>query len=133
MRKLLNEAGIKDKDLPWKWNPDDKRKKEWSQERKEYGFDERDSWSLKYTLSLLVYERLKYYRLYAPVEMDDPNRAHTFDFEGKEVVFGEAIDRILKFFEGGFSDIESDWSEEHRKEERACWELLGIIMPGLWW
>lgn len=129
-RKYLNDIGIKDKDLPWKLNPGDKRTKEWQDERKVYGFDERDTWTLRYTLTILVYERLKYYREFAPVEMDTAEW-NSYTFEGKDIVFGAAIDRILKSFEAFV--VDDDEREEVYKEYQKCWALLGVIMPGLWW
>lgn len=133
MRKYLNDIGIKDKDLPWKWNPDDKRRPEWKEERKTYGFDERDTWSLYYTLTLLTYERLKDYRDRAPVDMDqvdDTFGCNLFTFEDKDIVFGVAIDRILKSFENFLTAEGRDGFDD---EFTKCWALLGVILPGLWW
>jgi hypothetical protein len=48
------DAGISEDNLPWNWNPDDDRQKVWKEERKIYGFDERDTWSLDYTITLLI-------------------------------------------------------------------------------
>lgn len=133
MRKLLNDLGIKDSSLPWKWNRDDDRNKEWKQVRKEYGFDERDTWSMYYTFTILIYERLKYYRDHAPVDMDhvdDTFGCNLYMFEDKEIIFGAAIDRILASFEKFLTSEHRDGFDE---EFTRCWALLGVIMPGLWW
>lgn len=133
MRKYLNDIGVKDKDLPWNWNKGDQRSDEWKQERKKYGFDERDTWSLDYTLVCLVYERLKMYREIAAVEMDKPGLSHSYKFEGKEVVLGDAVDRILEGFRVRILRDIIEISAEEDKEYRKCWQLLGIISGSLWW
>ncbi len=133
MRKYLNALGKKDSDLPWNWNKGDKRQEEWKKERKEYGFDERDTWNLNYSITILVYERLKYYREFAPVEMDKIDFSHTYEVDGEKMAYGTIVDRILKGFESylGTDDIRFD--EDVYKEYQECWKLLGIIMPSLWW
>ncbi len=136
MRKLLNDLGIKDRDLPWKYSPKDERQVEWRKERKEYGFDERDTWNLHTTLTMLVYERLKFYREFAPISMDTPGHSHTYEIDGEELAYGAIVDRILAAFEDylkgkGEDDIRTD--EERYKEYQTAWELLGVIMPSLWW
>jgi hypothetical protein len=59
--KYLSDIGIKEKDLPWYWNPGDHREGQWLETIEEHGFDERDTWNLNYTLALLIYPRLKMY------------------------------------------------------------------------
>lgn len=136
--KYLNDLGIRNKDLPWNWNKGDKRQQEWRQDRKKYGFDERDTWSLKYALATLVYERLKWYREHAPIEMDQTEdtiglKLNTYQFEGKDIVFGTAIDRILTSFERHLKSDDHESSDDEYQEYQKCWALLGVIMPGLWW
>ena len=63
-RKYLQKLGINIKNTPWGWCEDKKhnqRKKEWKKQRKIYGFDSRETWSLNYTIAILVYERLSMY------------------------------------------------------------------------
>lgn len=133
MRKLLNDLGLKDKDLPWNWNKGDTRQEEWKKERKEYGFDERDTWNLNFTLPLLVYERLKWYRMHAPIDMDSDYPSNVYEFRGEQVMFGKSIDRILKSFETKLKKDDVKMTDEEYEEYQICWELLGVIMPGLWW
>jgi hypothetical protein len=133
MRKILNDIGLESENLPWEMLANDKRQKLWKKERAEYGFDERDTWSLNYTLALLIYERLKFYRLYAPVEMDAKN-AHEYVFLGSEVKLGTAIDRVLSGFEAYIKhDKFGPEYEEIYAEYIQCWALLGVIQPSLWW
>lgn len=131
--KYLKDIGIKDKDLPWNWNPGDERKAEWREEKKEYGFDERSTWNLYYTMTLLGYERLKHYREIAPVEMDDPGLSHSYEIDGKEVAYGVIIDRILKGFEDYLEKNDSFEDDKTMDEWQKCWELYALIMRSLWW
>lgn len=134
MRKLLNDLGIQDKDLPWKYSPKDSRQAEWREERKEYGFDERDTWNLHHTLTMLVYERLKYYREFAPISMDTPGHSHTYEIDGEELAYGAVIDRILAAFKKYLEDVDGKtYTDEDSQEFKTAWELLGVIMPSLWW
>lgn len=130
MRKYLNDIGIKDKDLPWNWQNKDERKDDWKQERKEYGFDERDTWSLKYTLTLLIYERLKWFRDKSPVEMDKIGIAHEYEWKGKKYTVGQLIDMVLESFE---IDLTHDTWDAPRHPTEDAWAILGVIRHSLWW
>ena len=133
--KYLNDIGVKDESLPWNWQEDDKRQAQWKKERTEYGFDQRDTWSLDYTLSLLVYERLKMYKEIASkvIDLNHPMQVH--EFEGKNVLLGDAIDRVILGFEAFITAREENWHpyEKITEEYYKCWSLLAIIMPRLWW
>ena len=58
--------GVKPEFYFWsnKMNPKlimDYRQDEWEEQRKQYGFDEREVWSLKTTLAAFIYPRLKFF------------------------------------------------------------------------
>lgn len=131
--KFLNDIGIDNDKLPWRWNKDDERQAQWKKERSKFGFDERDTWNLYYTITLLVYERLKYYREYVPIEMDKVDFSHTYEVEGTKMAYGEIIDRILKGFETYLREGDGLHDREILEEYEACWGLLGKIMHSLWW
>lgn len=131
MRKFLNDVGIKDCDFPWNWNEDDKRQSEWKQKRKEYGFDERDTWSLKYTLTLLTYERLMMFERITKDMIVQEDPLMEYEFEGEKIYQYQAIKRILNSFREYLKD--SDNMSYDLAEYIKCWALLGVIMPGLWW
>lgn len=131
MRKFLNDIGVKDKDLPWKWNPKDSRLPEWRSERKEYGFDERDTWTLRYTLTILTYERLMMFRNITKDMFVQEDPLMEYEFEGEKIYQYQAIERILNGFREYLKD--SDNMSYDQTEYIKCWALLGVIMPGLWW
>lgn len=63
----LEELGITNDDMYWDdaFTSDfvnDERQSNWKQQREEYGFDEREMWSLRDRLALFIYPRLKFFR-----------------------------------------------------------------------
>ena len=95
-------------DRPDTWNPNDKRQKEWKKQRKKYGFDERETWSLDFSFHLWLYERLKMYKKIAPIDMT----YHKFMFKDKEYNQGEMIDMMLDRLEYSFRKDYNDLDEK---------------------
>lgn len=115
--------------MPWNWNPDDNRQEFWKEQRKEYGFDERDTWSLNYTLVLLIYPRLKMYN-----EINIVNTSfYKFIFEGNEYTQQECIDLILEGLETYLIKDNLDLSDDDYKNIENAFALLGLIWWSLWW
>lgn len=131
--KYLSELGIKRKDFPWNWNKNDSRQKKWARERKVYGFDERDTWSLDHTLSLMIYERLRWFRQHSPVEMDAKGVAHSYEYKGEEFTLGEMIDKALSGFKMSITLNKHEITENNSKKIEEAWAILGIIHCSLWW
>ena len=127
--KYLSDLGVKEVDLPWEWNPSDSREKGWEEDRNIYGFDERDTWSLDYTLILLIYPRLKMYD-----EVNGINTSyHKFDYKEKEYTQQECMDKILEGFEIYLSKSEYKRTDEDWEKIQDARMLLAIISPALWW
>ena len=75
--KYLNKLGIKSDD-PCVFNSEnkrDKRIKRFNKQRAIYGFDERETWSMDYTLATWLYEHLKAFKHFTICNLD----YHTFD------------------------------------------------------
>lgn len=66
MHRFLNEIGIKDDHICAPSTTDDdngsERMELFIKEREEYGFDQRETWSLDFTAALWLYEHLKMYK-----------------------------------------------------------------------
>lgn len=127
--KYLTDLGIKEDDTPWGWNSNDKRQEEWSKERETYGFDERETWSLDYTFQLWFYPRLK---MYDEINIVDTSY-HKFEHNGETYTFQECIDYILKAFEESFKDDMWRFNKELSQKVYTAYELVGKILPALWW
>lgn len=130
--KYLSDIGIKEEDLPWHWNPNDDRQEFWKEMREEHGFDERDTWSLDYTIALLIYPRLKMYN-----ECNCINTSfHKFEFEGQEYTQQECMDKILEGLEIYLTKKhygKNKYTEEDYKKIQDSMSLLGVIWWSLWW
>lgn len=132
-RKYLEELNIKD-EFPWEWNKNDDRQKYWEEQRKEYGFDERDTWSLDYTMDLLLYERLCMYKEYVTGFID--LTFHKFTLKDEELTLGECLDRMI---EGLRLNLTLDDYDEKRKEESTAklisevYDIYALCHRALWW
>jgi len=126
--KYLSDIGIKEENLPWNSNPDDSRQEEWIKEKEEYGFDERDTWSLDYTIALLIYPRLK---MYNEINCIDTS-SHKFEFENNKYTEQECIDKILEGLKL-YLIKNFDLTKEEDKKIQDSMILLGIIWRSLWW
>lgn len=110
LNNLKNYTSLTEKD----WG-EDPRIEQWEKEKKEFGFDSRETWSLDTTMIELLYERLHMYLEKAdpvivirePVRQAIEEILHlasiALDEEGDEEVSMEAADKLWKL-----------WSENHR-------------------
>ena len=77
---------------PYGWSKNTGRDEMWADQRKEYGFDERETWSLDTTFIYWLYERLRMFN-----EVNCINTEfHTFEINGKKLTQQECIDIISK-------------------------------------
>lgn len=131
-RKYLQKLGINIKNTPWGWCEDKKhnqRKKEWKKQRKIYGFDSRETWSLNYTIAILVYERLS---MYNEVNIIDTS-FHKIKYKRKTMTLQECIDFILDNLKDYILDSHLENEEENMNKAMNAMELLSKIYPYLWW
>lgn len=128
--KYLTDIGVKESDTPWGWLPDDKRQEVWKLDQSIYGFDNRDTWSLDYTIALLIYPRLKMY--------DEVNIIAT-DKEKikcgvKTYTMQECIDKILKAFEDYIIyNNKGELTSEVIDEYKNAYKILSYCIRDLWW
>ena len=124
-RKYLEDAGIAfEFDLEG-----DSREKKWEEERKVYGFDERETWSLKESFKIWLFERLSRYN---EVNIIDTS-THKFNYKEQEITFQDCIDRML---EGLRLDLTlSDQAERDLNKEKIedVLPLFNLCFEYLWW
>jgi hypothetical protein len=127
MHKYLEEIGILSEKLPSNWYPDDERQEIWKCQRKKYGFDEREIWSLDLTYAMWFFERLKMYREYS-------SNIETIKYKKKKYTHRECIDFILETFEKYIKlEAFSSYNKRALKKMRKAHKLIGIILPTLWY
>lgn len=137
--KYLKDAGF-DKEAWGDTLPkNDNRRPKWAKERKTYGFDERETWSLKDQSLYWLYEHIKMYKEVAYIDLG----YWKFDVNGEELTHGQVLDRILEKIElyynvngafvKKFSEDTTLWLKLQPIFAKEIWELWGIVFPGMWW
>lgn len=137
--KYLKDAGFS----KYAWGDtlpkNDHRRPQWKQERKVYGFDERETWSLKDDSLYWLYEHIKMYQEISCIDLE----YWQFDINGTEMTQGQVLNKILEDIELYFNVNDSFikkygddiilWCNNQPKLAKEIWELWGIIFPAMWW
>lgn len=114
---------------------DDKRAENWKQEQQKYGgYVSRVTWNLDTLLIEELYTWLKMYLKFADVDLT----FYKFKYHGKKMTEKECIKLILKKlkFVLLFDDSHVFDKKEYKKldkKRREAFELLGIVLPSIWW
>lgn len=90
--KYIKEIIDLDK-TPYGWSENTGRDSMWREQRRIYGFDERETWSLDTTFFHWLYERVK---MYDEVNIVDTNSDfNKIQFKGEELTLQNCIDLLL--------------------------------------
>lgn len=109
----------------------DGRYSEWVEQRKIYGFDETDTWSLDTAFYAWLYEHL---RMYVEKASEIVNlEYHKFEYRGAELTQLQIINMILDRIRYYFSDEYDDWSEVDAPYIQEIGKLWAMILPAMWW
>ena len=147
--KYLNNIGIKSEDpCIFNTNYKDKnknRQKRFNKQRKKYGFDERETWSMDITLATWLYSHLKAYKKYAKIidlnfhkfnipEWDDQE---IFSKNEIEVTQKEAINIAINNLEYYLVNTVTKWDIQNEDKATMKFQyalrIVEIILPALWW
>ena len=116
---------------PRKWAAGDKeREKVWYQERRKYGFDSRETWSLDSAFYIWLYERLMMYKERASEIVD--LTYHTFEYKGETLTQIECIDRMIEGCKLYIQESKPDDKEIQEKIKSVC-EIWALVIPAMWW
>ena len=155
--KYLNELGVSSEDIcifNTKETENGKttgRTKRFSEQRKTYGFDERETWALNYTLITWLYSHLLMYKETSIVDMDsfkvtvpklvplkkkEMVEPHIY-FKEKpaEMTFGAAIDLAIEYMKEYIlngEDFGEDGDKAYEKGKTAL-KIVAEIFGALWW
>lgn len=125
-RKFLDDLGV---EYPEKWvTAEDERQPAWAAERKVYGFDSRDTWSLNTVMLQLLFERLSLYFEKADERVDLTYR--TFEWEGRTATQRELILELLEECKQALKD---DSEELPADFTQNIWRKWALIEPAMWW
>lgn len=110
----------------------DHRIPDWKEQRKVYGFDERETWNLR-DLSLgWMYEHIKMYIDKCDVNLDYAK----FNYQEETLTQREVLDRICKdielYFYAKYSFDPNEWGKRvpYLNEIGTLW---GLVLPAMWW
>lgn len=126
--KYLEEIGLKEGQYGlYKPKRTDKRRKEWKKQRKEYGFDERETWNLNGTMAEWIYSHLMMFTEIGGKTVD--LNYNTFEYNDRNFTLYEAIEYI--------KDRCREYllcpSFENGEKMTDALHLLAVIFPALWW
>lgn len=127
MRKYLDDIGVTER--PDTWNKNDGRKKQWEEESKIYGFDERETWLLDFSFYLWLYERLKMFIDVCSIDLD----YHKFKYNGEEYTQRQMIDMMLERLEFSFRKEYNNCDSEQYNYVSEIEKIWAIILPDMWW
>ena len=136
-RKFLEDIGIKEEKI----KHSKKRKKRLAKQRKKYGFDEIDTWSLENTFYYWLYERLKMYMKVADPVVD--LNFHKFEYKSKTYTQKELILKLIDLLKENILARENwykidkkeipSFLDRYNKRIKEICEIWGIILPAMWW
>lgn len=118
MRKYLDDIGVTERPDTWEDKP------HFKEQREQFGFDERETYSLDYSFILWLYERLKMY-------LDKSDKIidltfHKYTFRGKEYTQKEMIVMLITKLEYVFHSATYGISDD-------ILEIFTLIVHDLWW
>lgn len=128
--KYLEEI-IDREDVVQNWFPGDKREECWHKQQAEYGFDDRETWSLDATFFQWLYERLRMFKDIGG-EVVDFN-FYKFDVDGSKLTQLEIIDKMISNCEQIIKIKSDDIGGETAILEQETARLWSIVIPAMWW
>lgn len=113
---------------PYGWSENTGRDSIWLEQRKEYGFDERETWSLDITFFCWLYERLMMFKEVNIIDLD----FHKLKINGEELTQGECINKMIDNCKAIIQSKDSDSNEIINKKDEVLniWKECIYLM---WW
>lgn len=124
-RKYLEQIGVTSR--PDNWCEDDKRQKEWEEDRQKYGFDERELWNMDFAFRLWLYERLKAFQEIAPVNL----KHGVIKIQGVKYTIEGAVNYLIELLKDSFAD--DLWSYHDHPKYKEVYKTWAKISPFLGW
>ena len=139
--KYLSEIGVPITDIPLYFNADknDPRESRWEEQRKTYGFDDRETWALCDLFFMWFYERLMMFNTFNNI---DTNNESEFVFinDTEKISLQQGIDELIELckyfilfeYNAYNEDFYKKQEEWHKHYERFIL-VFQKILPKLWW
>ena len=137
--KYLEGLGLKIEDYGGNYIYKEKegtdRRKLFEQQRKDYGFDSRETWDLTYYFAEWLYSHLMMYKEFASEVVN--LKYYKFDWQGREITQIEAIDILIKTSKDYLLMDELEMSNKEivriREDFYKAMKLWGEILHYMWW
>lgn len=113
-------------DTPYGWSENTGRDSLWKEQRKIYGFDERETWSLDATFFYWLYERLTMFKKVCCIDLS----FHKFTINNEVLTQGECIDKMLNNCKEIITNKGIDDLYDLKKETLEIWSECIFSM---WW
>ena len=128
-RKFLDDIGYTER---WdKLRYKGKAAAKYKEQRKEWGFDARETFSLNWAFYEWLYERLIVYR---DVGGKVVNLSyHKFEYNGQEYTQLELINKLIEELKWALTDEEADVTIENYNRLMEIGKMWAIILPAMWW
>lgn len=117
----------------------DSRSKEWKAQRKKYGFDERETWDLDFTMCCWIYEHLKMFKDVNPIATEKekfliPILQKDWTEKMEERNLEEVLDIVCEGLEGYILETDEIMrSNAVISKAKNAYKILAIVFPALWW
>jgi len=132
--RYLEDIGLEPYEYGVNWTVDVKKKtlKGWKRQRKEYGFDERETYEVFDIYAEWLYCHLRMYRKKASKVID--LTYYAIEFEGKTYTEIEAIDKILKWTKYFLKNRDNlDKKDKAMEKLMKASRLWSELLPYAWW
>ena len=144
--KYLNELGIKS-DSYCIFNSDmldEDRQAKFDEQRKTHGFDDRETWSMDYTLATWLYEHFCWYRDNAPIDtswhtveapvITDTTKHDEFAIEKQTITQGQAIDNVIAYIAEYLKRTDADIDNVIGYQYlRTALQIVAEVIQHMWW
>lgn len=132
--KYLEDLGLKPRECGTNFcQKGDPRWDIWKKQRKDYGFDERETWCLDNIFYEWLYSRLQMYLDSAIVNLTFHKFEYTPTGESEPITVtqGEAIEIVRD--EAKRMILQDEWGENYKAFDENIMILFCRILPSLWW
>lgn len=139
-RKFLDRANIPNESRPDKWYSNTGQDKKWKRQRKKYGFDERDTYSMDTTFYCWLLERLMMYKEISYVDLDgfpikyEESMGKTqISYNDQELTLGECIDRMIEGCCIALTDSDYGFDSELKAKVDDVVKIWAVTIHDIWW
>lgn len=104
----------------------------WKEQRKVYGFDERETWNLRDDSLGWLYERIKMYVDVCDVDLDQVKFDYQENTLNQREILNKICENIELYFDAKYSCEPDKWNKRttYLNEIGTLW---GLVLPAMWW